>query len=149
MDDKDAPNDLATMPHADGSVFARVRNSRPHDAVKLRISLKQWRMLHAVIDCGGFADAAKFLHISQSAISYTVAKMQEQLGVPILKLVGRKAHVTDAGRELLEQSRYLLKEALALESFAETIRHGGESEVRLVVDHDFPTSLLMIALRQF
>lgn len=126
-----------------------IPNSRVHDVRNFRISLKQWRMLHAVIDCDGFTGAAKYLHISQSAISYTIAKLQDQLGVPLLKMEGRKAYITEDGRALLARSRNLIKEAIELEAFAENLRQGCGSEVRLVVDHNFPTHLLMLALRKF
>lgn len=106
-------------------------------------------MLHAVIDCGGFADAAEHLHISQSAISYTIAKLQEQLGISVLKIEGRKARLTMAGRELLERSRHLIKDAAELEIFAENLRSGWESEVRLAITQDLPTGMLMGALRRF
>ncbi len=125
------------------------QKSRPHDVQKFHISLKQWRILHAVIDCGGFSGAAEFLHLSQSAISYTIAKLQEQLGVPLLRLEGRKAQVTEEGRALLHRSRNLLKEALEIEAFAENLRKGWHSDIRLVVDHNFPSDLLMLALRKF
>ncbi|HJV51742.1 MAG TPA: LysR family transcriptional regulator [Noviherbaspirillum sp.] len=113
------------------------------------MSLKQWRILHAVIDCGGYAEAAKSLHLSQSTISYTVAKLQEQLGVPLLKLDGRKAILTTEGRALLERSRHVLKEAIELETFAKNLGQGCGGEVRLVVDQNFPTPLLMQTLRRF
>jgi DNA-binding transcriptional LysR family regulator len=115
----------------------------------LRVSLKQWRMLHAVIDCGGFSDAARHLHLSQSAISYTIAKLQDQLGVPLLKIEGRKARITEAGRMLLDRSRHLIRDAIELEQFAENLQHGAETELRLVVDQEFPNQLLMHALRKF
>lgn len=129
---------------------ARMRfHSRPHDVQNLYVSLKQWRILHAVIDCGGYAEAAKFLHLSQSTISYTIAKLQEQLGVPLLKIEGRKAILTTEGRALLDRSRHILKEAIELETFAKNLGQGWGGEVRLVVDHNFPTDLLMQALRKF
>lgn len=124
-------------------------NSRPHDVRNLRVSLKQWRIFHAVIDCGGFAEAAKHLHLSQSAISYTVAKLQEQLGVQLLRIEGRRAHLTSAGKTLLDRSRHVLKEAVELELFAKKVGQGCSSEVRLVVDHHFPTDLLMAAIHKF
>lgn len=123
--------------------------SRPHDVQNIYVSLKQWRILHAVIDCGGYAEAAKSLHLSQSTISYTVSKLQEQLGVPLLKLDGRKAILTTEGRALLDRSRHVLKEAIELETFAKNLGQGCGGEVRLVVDQNFPTSLLMRALRRF
>lgn len=126
-----------------------VYRSRPHDVQNLYVSLKQWRILHAVIDCGGFAEAAKYLHLSQSAVSYTVAKLQEQLGISLLKIEGRKAQLTPSGRALLDRSRHVLKEAVELELFAKNLEQGWGSEVRLVVDHHFPTALLTRALREF
>jgi DNA-binding transcriptional LysR family regulator len=121
----------------------------PHILPNICVSLKQWRILHAVIDCGGFAEAAKFLHLSQSAISYTIAKLQERLGIQLLKIEGRKSILTTEGRALLERSRYVLKEAIDLEIFAKNMEPGWAGQVRLIVDHNFPTHLLMDALRKF
>jgi DNA-binding transcriptional LysR family regulator len=126
-----------------------VHKTRVHDVKNFRISLKQWRMLHAVVDCGSFAGAAQFLNISQSAISYTIAKLQEQLGVQLLRIEGRKARVTEHGRLLLERSRHLIREALELEEFAEQIGRGNDVNIRLVADHHFPDELLMSAMREF
>jgi DNA-binding transcriptional LysR family regulator len=145
---KNFSNNVLTPPIKAGDVQAS-HQSRLHDRKNFRISLKQWRMLHAVIDCGGYTDAAKHLNLSQSALSYTITKLQQQLGIPLLKIEGRKAHLTDAGRALLEGSRHLIREALELEEFAENMRQGLGREIRLVVDHNFPAHLLTLALRNF
>ncbi|TFV93912.1 LysR family transcriptional regulator [Oxalobacteraceae bacterium OM1] len=123
--------------------------SRPHDVHNIYVSLKQWRILHAVIDCGGYAEAAKALHLSQSTISYTVSKLQEQLGLPLLRIEGRRAVLTAEGRALLERSRQVLKEAIELETLARSMGQGWGGEVRIVVDHNVPSALLMRALGQF
>jgi DNA-binding transcriptional LysR family regulator len=125
------------------------RNARMYDRRKFHITLKQWRMLHAVIDCDGFTAAAEYLHVSQSAISYTIAKMQEQLGILLLRVEGRKTHVTGHGRALLEHSRNMLRSAIELETLAERMRLGWEPELRLMVDHDCPQTFLMRAIRAF
>ncbi len=126
-----------------------VYRSRAHDLQNIYVSLKQWRIFHAVIDCGGFAEAAKALHLSQSTISYTVAKLQEQLGTPLLKTEGRKATLTAEGHALLDRSRHVLKEAIELETFARNLGQGWGGDVRLIVDHNFPSTLLMRALNSF
>ncbi len=138
----------SSSPHAMRGLHG-MHKTRAHDFKSSRISLKQWRMLHAVVDCGGFAGAAQFLNISQSAISYTIAKLQEQLGVELLRIEGRKARITEQGRLLLERSRYLIREALELEEFDEQIGLGNDINVRLVADHHFPDDLLMFAMREF
>jgi DNA-binding transcriptional LysR family regulator len=139
---------ISRHPYGIEKVREAYRN-RPHDMQNLYVSLKQWRIFHAVIDSGGFAEAAKVLHLSQSTISYTVAKMQEQLGTLLLKIEGRRAILTVEGRALLERSRHILKEAVELESFARSLGQGYGGEVRLVVDQSFPSGLLVQALRRF
>ncbi|CEA06493.1 LysR family transcriptional regulator [Pseudomonas saudimassiliensis] len=114
-----------------------------------RVTLDQWRTLQAVVDHGGFAQAAEALHRSQSSVSYTVARMQEQLGVPLLEIAGRKAVLTEAGAALLRRSRQLVKEASQLEELAWNMDQGWEAEVQLVVDAAYPTERLARALRAF
>lgn len=114
----------------------------------LRISLKQWKMFHAVIEFDGFFGAADSLHVTQSTISHAVAKLQEQLGVPLLALKGRKAQITEEGRILLERSRDLVRNAVELEELAENLRQGWGPEIRLAIDPSFPPDLLMLALRK-
>ena len=114
-----------------------------------RVTLEQWRTLQAVVDHGGFAQAAEALHRSQSSISYTVARMQDQLGVPLLRIDGRKAVLTDAGGVLLRRSRQLVKQASQLEDLAHHMEQGWEAEVRLVVDAAYPNARLIRALTAF
>ncbi|MCC2973779.1 LysR family transcriptional regulator [Massilia sp. IC2-476] len=114
----------------------------------LRISLRQWKMFHAVIDADGFVGAANQLHVSQSSISHALTKLQEQLGVPLLTLKGRKAQITEEGKVLLARSRELVRNAAELEELAEHLRHGWGREVRVAVDLNFPPDLLMLAMRE-
>ncbi len=114
-----------------------------------RVTLDQWRTLQAVVDHSGFAQAAEVLHRSQSSVSYTVARMQEQLGVPLLRIDGRKAVLTEAGEVLLRRSRQLVKQASQLEDLAHYMEQGWEAEVRLVVDAAYPNARLVRALSAF
>ena len=114
-----------------------------------KVTLEQWRVLQAVVDFGGFAQAAEALHRSQSSISYAVQRLQEQLGAKLLHIVGRKAELTEVGKVLLRQSRQLLDNASQLEGMARIINTGRESEIRLVVDAAYPTRDLIDVLKQF
>ena len=113
-----------------------------------RISLKQWNMFHAVIDFDGFDGAADQLHVTQSTVSHAVAKLQEQLGIALLELKGRKAQITAAGQCLLEKSRELVRHANALEALADTLQQGWGPDVRVAMDPGFPSDLLIQAVRQ-
>jgi DNA-binding transcriptional LysR family regulator len=108
-----------------------------------KTSLEQWAVLAAVIDHGGFAQAAAALHRSQSAVSYAVARLQEALDVPLLSIEGRKAVLTEHGHALLKRSRPLLADLSKLETLARNLKQGWEPELQLVVDAAFPRERLL------
>lgn len=114
-----------------------------------RTSAEQWRILQAVVDYGGFAQAAQKLHRSQSAISYSVARLQEQIGVALLEPDGRRMRLTEAGVALLRDAVPLVDGLTKLEERAISLQQGWETEVRLAVDTLFPTERLMAALGRF
>lgn len=110
---------------------------------QLRTSLDQWRVLAAVVDEGGFAQAAAHLHRSQSAVSYAMGQLQDALGVKLLEIRGRKAELTPNGAELLRRSRPILDQFARLEALARSIDAGWEGELRLVVDATYPQERLL------
>lgn len=103
-----------------------------------KTSLEQWGILAAVIDEGGFAQAAEALHKSQSAVSYGVARLQEALDLPLLVVEGRKAVLTDHGKTLLKRARLVLRDLETLETVARTLKQGWEPDLTSVVEVAFP-----------
>jgi DNA-binding transcriptional LysR family regulator len=114
-----------------------------------RISLEQWRSLLAVVDTGGYAQAAAALHKSQSAVTYAVQKMESILGVKIFEVIGRKARLTATGEVLYRRAKSLLEEAGALENAAGSLAAGWEPELRVAVEIIFPTWLLLECFARF
>jgi DNA-binding transcriptional LysR family regulator len=114
-----------------------------------KITLDQWRAFVAVVDAGGYAQAAEILHLSQSSVSYGVARIQELLGVAVFALQGRRAQLTPAGAALLPRVRQLLADAQRLEDSAKALGQGWESELVLVTDVLCPTVLVLAALKRF
>lgn len=108
-----------------------------------KTTLEQWAVLAAVVDEGGFAQAALVLNRSQSAVSYAIARLQESLDLPLLVVEGRKSVLTPHGQTLLARGRALLKDLETLELLASSLRQGWESELKLVVDSAFPRARLL------
>ena len=108
-----------------------------------RSTVEQWAVLIAVVDQGGFAQAAKTLHRSQSAVSYSVARLQESLDIPLLVIEGRRAVLTAKGETLLRRARTLLDGLNSLESLAASLKQGWEPELKLVVDAAYPRERLL------
>lgn len=115
----------------------------------MKTTLEQWRMLKAVVDHGGYAQAAEAIFKSQSTISYSVHKLQEQLGVRLLEVEGRKAILTEPGRLLLQRAEQLLNNAECLDQLAGRFSQGIEPVVRLGMDMIYPYERLFDVLERF
>jgi len=114
-----------------------------------RITLDQWRALMAVVDAGGYAQAAAALHKSQSSVTYAVKKIESLLGVNVFQIQGRKAVLTEPGQVLYRRARTLVEEAAALERGAGAMAADWKPELRLAVDVIFPTWLLLRCFEAF
>ena len=112
-------------------------------------SLDQLRVFVAVVDCGGFAYAARQLQRTQSVISYTIANLEQQLNVVLLDRSKRKPALTEAGKALLADARAVSLKVDGLRARAQALAGGLEGEVTLAVDVLFPTSVLADALATF
>jgi DNA-binding transcriptional LysR family regulator len=114
-----------------------------------RVILRQWRILDTVVSCGNLSNAAAALNLTQPAISQSIAKLENDVGLPLLKIKGRKAHLTEPGNALLQQARLLLKEAVEFENYVELLQSKCRPAIRLAVDYAFPTHTLISALHAF
>lgn len=112
------------------------------------ISLEQWRTLLAVVDHGGYAQAAAVLHKSQSAVTYAVQKIESLLGVKVFEIQGRKASLTATGHFLYRRAHSLLAESAALERAARRLSAGWEAEIRIAAEVIFPTWLMLDCLQR-
>lgn len=114
-----------------------------------RISLEQWRCLAAVVEAGGYAQAAERLHKSQSSVTYAVQKLQGALKVRAFEIQGRKAVLTPVGNMLYRRARALLDDAGELERAAHKASAGWEAEIGLAAEVLFPTWLMFDCLSRF
>lgn len=114
-----------------------------------RITLEQWRALQAVVEAGGYAQAAAALHKSQSTVTYAVQKIESLLDVKVFAIQGRKAVLTETGKVLYRRARTLLEEAALLERGAAAMADEWQPEIRIAVEHIFPTWLLLECLAEF
>ena len=114
-----------------------------------RISLEQWRCLAAVVEAGGYAQAADRLHKSQSSVTYAVQKLERMLKVHAFEIQGRKAVLTGVGQMLYRRARTLLDDAGELERAARKASAGWEAEIGLAVEVLFPTWMMFDCLSRF
>jgi DNA-binding transcriptional LysR family regulator len=100
----------------------------------LKLSLDALLTVDAIARRGSFAAAAKELFRVPSTISYTVSKLEEDLGVQLFERFGPRVVLTKAGEELLKEGRYLLKAAGDLERRVRRVASGWETEFTIAMD---------------
>jgi DNA-binding transcriptional LysR family regulator len=64
----------------------------------------------AIVEQGGFQQAATHLNLSQTAVSHRIRKLEASLGVTLLARTTRDVTLTDAGRALLPRVRGAMRE---------------------------------------
>ncbi len=63
-----------------------------------------------VVDCGGFASAARKLEMSPPVVTRAVAELEERLGLRLLTRTTRYVRVTEAGARFADDCRRILAE---------------------------------------
>jgi len=96
-------------------------------AARMTVELRHLRCLVAIVDAGSFTDAAAALGVSQAAVSRTLAALEDELGVRLLRRTARQVSPTAAGQRVLDRSRRLLAEVQDLVTEA----GGGTSRLRI------------------
>lgn len=113
------------------------------------ITLEQWRSLIAVVEAGGYAQAAETLCKSQSAVTYAVQKIESRLGVKAFEIKGRKAILSPTGQMLYRRALALVDEAGQLERAAHRLSAGWEATITVAAEILFPSTLLLTCLERF
>lgn len=108
----------------------------------LRLSLEALQIVDAIDRRGSFSAAGKELHRVPSTISYTVNKLEEDLGVQVFERHGPRVVLTPAGVELLKEGRYLLRAAHDLEHRVRRVASGWETELTVGMDSMFAACAL-------
>src|SRR6476646_9807874 len=115
----------------------------------MKLSLDGLLVLDAIARKGNFAAAAEELHRVPSAITYTVQKLEQDLGVTLFDRSGHRARLTAAGEELLKEGRHLLRAAVDIECRVQRVAKGWETELRIAYDDVIPASRLCPLVTEF
>ncbi|UTY57196.1 LysR family transcriptional regulator [Massilia sp. erpn] len=105
------------------------------------------RTFVAVHETGSFTRAAERLHLTQSAVSHQIRRLEEQLGRPLLQRTTRSLTPTEDGEDLLPYAQQIL---LALDALGQRFRPSPISgEVRFGAPENFVGDRLPSLLCQF
>lgn len=115
----------------------------------VKLSLEALEVLDAIARKGSFAAAAESLFRVPSAITYTVRKLEEDLGVTLFNRSGHRAELTSAGAELFNEGRNLLNAANELEQRVKRVANGVETELTIAVSDILDMRAIYPVLEKF
>ncbi|MFJ2173630.1 LysR family transcriptional regulator [Streptomyces sp. NPDC087851] len=101
------------------------------------LNLERLRTLDALARHGSVSGAADGLHVTTSAVSQQMAKLEREVGQQLLARNGRGVRLTDAGRLLADHAARILSQVEVAQSDIEAQRGRVVGEVRISA---FPTA---------
>lgn len=81
------------------------------------VTLRQLKVFESVARHLSFSRAAEELHLTQPAVSMQVKQLEEQAGLPLTEMIGKKVFLTEAGEEVARHARRI----------AQQLREAGEA----------------------
>ncbi|QYJ79830.1 LysR substrate-binding domain-containing protein [Shewanella acanthi] len=113
------------------------------------ISLDGLIVLDAIDKKGSFSAAAESLFRVPSALTYTIHKLESDLGVKLFERKGQRAELTSVGQLVLRQGREILVAATRLEDAVKQLETGWESTLTLAIDTVVPNLPLLKLIGEF
>ncbi|MET0419273.1 MAG: LysR family transcriptional regulator, partial [Actinoplanes sp.] len=93
---------------------------------------RQLRYFLAVVDAEGFGRAAEQLYIAQPSLSQAIAGLERELGVVLFHRVGRGITLSDAGRQLIEPARQVIRDLATAQATIDAIKGVASGRVDII-----------------
>lgn len=98
------------------------------------VTLRQLKVFEAVARHLSFSRAAEELHLTQPAVSMQVKQLEEQAGLPLTEMVGKKVFLTGAGEEVARHARRIAQQLREAEEALDAIKgvRGGRLSIGVI-----------------
>ena len=99
----------------------------------MHVTLRQLRLFLALADTGSVSGAARALHVTQPTASMQLREVTQSVGLALYEVVGRRVHLTDAGRELAATARSMFQAWEAFEQGVHAAQGLARGRLRVAV----------------
>jgi DNA-binding transcriptional LysR family regulator len=115
------------------------------------LNLDQVRSFLDVVELGSFSAAARRLNLTQPAVSLHVRELERRFGVRLIERMGKQAHVTAPGRDLIEAAQRIFAACDHAEAVMRRFRDGWVGRVQIgttntAMTYDLPPILRRLRL---
>ena len=99
----------------------------------MNITLRQMKVFESVARNLSYTRAAAELFLSQPAVSMQVRQLERQLGVSLFERLGKRVHLTEAGREVYQYSRSVAQQLDEMETLLADLKGLNSGRLRISV----------------
>ncbi|MDO8704144.1 MAG: LysR family transcriptional regulator [Sulfuricaulis sp.] len=99
----------------------------------MHLTLRQLKVFESVARHLNYTRAAEELFLTQPAVSMQVKLLEESLGVALFEQLGKRVHLTEAGREVLGYARAVTQQLDELENVLNRLKGLGGGKLRISV----------------
>jgi DNA-binding transcriptional LysR family regulator len=111
--------------------------------------LRHIEVFQAVMETGSMSAAARLIHLTQSAVSRSIANAELQLGYPLFHRVGGRLVPTTEGLALFEESSAIFEKLESLKRTAHNLKSGEQGLLRVAAIPAICHKLLPDVLARF
>jgi LysR family hydrogen peroxide-inducible transcriptional activator len=113
------------------------------------MNLQQLEYIVAIDQHRHFAKAAESCFVTQATLSMMVKKLEEELGLLLFDRSKQPVCPTDAGKEIIQQARIVLRESSAIKEISNGIKKEVKGELRMGIIPTLAPYLLPLFLNNF
>jgi LysR family transcriptional regulator, low CO2-responsive transcriptional regulator len=117
--------------------------------MKPTLDSRQLHAFAALARRGSFTLAAKDLFLTQSAVSYAIKALEDDLGTRLVDRVGRRVMLTQSGERFLRHTEKILREMEAARVGLDHLSTWGHSRLRVGASETACQHILPTVLREF
>ncbi len=99
----------------------------------MHLTLRQLKVFESVARHLNYTRAAEELHLTQPAVSMQVKQLEDQLGIALFEQLGKRIHLTEAGREALAYARTITQQLDELEGILNRLKGLSGGRLRIAV----------------
>lgn len=88
----------------------------------MHITLKQFKIIEAVVEYNSYTEAAKALFMTQPAVSMQIKQIEAQIELQLFERRGKQIKATEAGKELLHYARNIRQQMEEAETVLEELK---------------------------
>ncbi len=99
----------------------------------MNVTFRQLRLFLALADTGSVSRAARACHVTQPTASMQLKEISQSIGVPLHEVIGKRVHLTDAGKQLARTARSIVDEWSAFEQVMDATKGLTRGKLRVAV----------------